>query len=475
MKKLKNIIVCILAFVLFIPCLIISPIYVANAKDLNDVIDYKVAINAIMEDFLSTPDRFYRFPASKEEYNAALYIQEKMIEFGLEPVNNQSTKNGLQQFDVQTDSGVYSSQNVIFKKTGSNSQQKVVIATHYDAGFVYKVNDAGETVKLGSEGVAESAASVATMILLAQVLSFETFDFDIEFVFFGAHNNNLAGSEFYTSFLSSDDAKKIMLMINLDNIVSDGMIYLYNGELKNKTDDYVFSAFTKNLNARNMAGYNIISDTDTNSVSGLSYTNFALESDNAHFIRVGIKTLSPVVIPDAQVNALNIISYSPIVSIQKDTPENVMEVTGGKYLSNLSLVVNGCVNLLKDSEFKTNMSLANNSSLYGFWGNEKLMVFIAFILLIVICFVYSVVKFYLEKQAMKARNDLQLDKVIATISPSDLDDMDALMDRLEKQFEENAKNLEENQNEKNEAEKENNNSKVEDSNKKEDSTKKDSK
>lgn len=443
MNKIKNVILSILACLLILPSLVLLPVSVANAKNDNAVIDYKMTIKAILDDFIQITDRHNRFAGSKEEYNSALFIKDKMIEFGLSPVSNQSTNEGIQKFDIQLDSGLASSQNVIFKKAGTASDKKVIIATHYDTPYVVKVNDEGKVVKSGSEGVSESGVNVATLLLLAQLLNFESFNFDIEFVFFGAHNHNLAGSSYYTSFISSDDADDILLMINLDNLVSDDIPYVYNGELKNKTDDYVYSTFASNFNARNRDYYSIISNTTESSVTGLDYTNFALESDNANFIRVGVKTLSPFSVNKSQINSLDMISDTPIVSIQNDTLDDVIKATNGKYLNCPSLIINGCLNLLKDNDFKAVMEQNDLSSLYNFLGNKKLMVFIAFVLLIVIVFVYSIIKYYLEKKALKVREDIQLDKVIATIVPSELDDMDALMDRLEKQFEENAKKLEE--------------------------------
>lgn len=451
MKLFKKIFISIVICLAIIPCLFITQFTntnVANAAS-TPIIDYKMTIKAILDDFISETSRHNRFAGSLNEKNAANYIKDKMVEFGLEPVNNQSTKEGIQKFDINTDSGLVSSQNVIFKKSGSSSDKKVIIATHYDTIFAERVNDDGKVEKVGSAGVFESGIGVSTLLLLAQVLNFESFDFDIEFIFFGAHNHNLAGSSFYTSFISQTESNNILLMINLDNIVSDGMLYLYNGEFKSATDNYVFDKFTKNFNANRMSDYSIISDTTTSSVNGLDYTNFAIESDNANFIRVGVNTLSPVSVSANQVNSIGIINYMPIVSIFNDNIEYVSNATNGKYLNCPSLIVNGCLNLLKDNSFINNMSQSSVSNLYNILGNKKLMVFIAFIILIVILFIYSIIKNKLDKNARKARTDLQLDKVIATIMPSELEDMDSLMERLEKQFEENAKKADEERNNKN--------------------------
>ena len=77
------------------------------------------------------------------------------------------------------------------------------------------------------------------------------------------------------------------------------------------------------------------------------------------------------------------------------------------------------------------------------------------------------IKQNLEKKALEARESLNLDKVIATINPKDLEDMDSLVDRLTAQFEEESKQLEEKQ-KKEQEQKEKNNSDSENNSSKED-------
>ena len=460
MKKLKNI------MIIFVMCIIFVfsfPIVdgIARADSSQKPVDYKIQIEAILKDFVSSSSRQNRFACSENEYNSANYIAEKMTSYGLTAVNNQSTQNGFQYFDVQTDAGLYRSQNVIYKKIGSSSDKKVILATHYDSAYYYGEEDE-YTEKHGSEDASESGAGVATLLLAAQALSYYTFDFDIEFVFFGAHNENLAGSAYYTSFISSEVADSILLMINLDNLVSDGKIYLYNGEFKNNSDDYVESAFAKNFNIRNLSDYEVLSYSGESSVTGLDYTNFVLKSDNAHFIRVGVKSLSLTSFSDSCVNSLGVVSYKPIIDIANDTEKNINEKTNGVYLSNLSLIVNGCINLLTDTEFKNQLSGGYDNSIYKLFGNSKLWIFVACILFVVICFVAQLIKYILEKQAQKAKEDLQIEKVIATISPSDFEDMDALMERLTSEFEKTMKEHEEKNKQKKENDNKHNKEKKED-------------
>ena len=432
MKNIKKIIVSIAIIMIMVMTPVVSQVCYAGSDDIN--VDYRIQIESILKEFVGSEDRQNRHAGSQNEKNAAQYILEKMVSYGLTPVNNQSTKMGVQSFDIYTsDEGVQTSQNIIFKKPGKSSDKKVVIATHYDSEYYYSEQDE-YTKKQGTEDVCGSGAGVATLLILAQVMSYYVTDFDVEFVFFGAHNNELAGSAYYTSFISDKDAENILLMINLDNIVSDGNIYLYHGELKSATDKYVNETFMKNFNGRVLSDYNVVVNPNTESVTGLEYTHFAMESDNAHFVRVGVKTLSPVSIQDKDINLFGLVSYYPMLAIENDTMSNLNKISNGTYLSNLSLIVNGGLNLLTDSNFIDSIQAKGNNSLINTLGNKKLLVFVACIMFVSGCFVVYLIRYGLQKKADKVKNDMQIERVLSTINPNDFEDMDALMDRLSSEF-----------------------------------------
>ena len=360
-----------------------------------------------------------------------------MQSIGLLPNNNQSTVNGMQNFPIYVEDGSYTSQNVIYTKKGNNSSKKVVIATHYDSNYSVSIDDNGKYVYLGGEGASESGVGVATLLVLAEVLMGYDFDFDIEFVFFGAHNLSLAGSKFYTSFISKSDAENILLMINLDNIANDGKVCLYNGEFKNKTDDFVFNSFTKTFNACNLSDYNILADTNSESVTGLSYTNFALESDNAYFIKNNITTLSPMSLSDDSFGPLGIVLQRNVIPVNEDTFDNLKIRTNGKYKENASLIINCCENLLNTENFVSVMSNKDSSDSYVLFGNVKLFVFISVIVFILLVFIYSLIRSKMQRQAQQTKEVLNLDKVISTVNPNDYDNVEDLMNKLTEEFEKN--------------------------------------
>ena len=433
MKCIKNFLISITICLVMFLSPVVADVCLADSE--TNITDFRVQIEAILKEFVSDKDRQNRYAGSQNEENASQYILEKMVSYGLVPVDNQSTKMGVQLFNIYTsDDGVQTSQNIIFKKTGKSSEKKVVIATHYDSEYYYCDED-DYTQKHGTEDVCGSGAGVATLLVLAQAMSYYATDFDVEFVFFGAHNENLAGSKYYTSFISDEDAENILLMINIDNVVSDGKVYLYNGEFKSKTDGFVNDTFMANFNGGVLSDYRIVGNPEDESITGLDYTHFAMESDNAHFVRVGVKTLSPVSISDENINGLGMVTYCPMLAIEKDTLSNLNEKIGGGYLSNLSLIVGGSLNLLLDSNFMSEMQGDSNKTLYNVLGNEKLWVFVACVLFVVACFVVYIIRFNLQKKAEKVKNDMQIEKVLSTINPNDFEDIDALMERLTSEFE----------------------------------------
>ena len=183
-------------------------------------------------------ERLYRIPGSKAEYNSAVYIKtclESLSTF--EPVQDASTKSGVQRFDFTSiyDGKNYSSQNIIFRKESlTGDGKKVVIGAHYDTSeyvrFAENVEGkVGEKID-DSEGVNDNAGGVALLLSLAKLIDEQVVDFgfDLEVVFFGASTNNFAGSNFYNRGLGDEDASKILCYINLDKVT----IGRYNSTLK---------------------------------------------------------------------------------------------------------------------------------------------------------------------------------------------------------------------------------------------------
>jgi len=432
---MKKIIMVIFALVFSILSMGVLTNQVAAADSVS-IWDYTSRIEYYTEEFVGDENRQARVSGSKEEQNAAEYISNTLKNIGLVPVTDSSTENGIQKFNIYNGNQILNSQNVIYKRVGADSSKKVILATHYDIDFDYEYNDvSGEITTICSEGVFSSGANVGGLLALAELVSSYNFDFDVEFVFFGSFYNNLAGSEYYTSFLTQENVNNILLMVNLDKLVSTGKLYMYTGEFENSKDEFVTSQFSANLNARNLSDYNIISSKVMPSVSGLPYSNFALESDNAHFIRIGVKTLSLYSIADECVDSMGVVSYCPPVSVKNDKL-SVFDSNNIDYATNISLAINGIVDLITHENFLTELSAGKTSNLYGFIGNQKLIVFITIILFIVICFIVYIIHEMIDKKSRLARESMDYASIMGSIKEEELEDIDKLVSRLEKEIQE---------------------------------------
>ena len=375
--------------------------------------------------------RHNRISGTEGEENAAQYIKQRLGYFGLTAVNNQSTEDGEQKFFVQTDEGLRLSENIIFKKQGLVGGKKIVIATHYDSMF-YTDEDGNI---YGGQGVSASGAAVGQVLTLAKVISTSTLNYDIEFVFFGSHFNNLAGSKYYTSFIDENEAQNILLMINVDRVVGSDNILLYTGEIPYSQKDVVVEGFNCGAVAIDASDLSFLADTTKRSVTGLPYTNIALESDNAYFIRSNVKTLNVLSLKDEDIGTLDIVTEKDVVKVQNDTIDYIIERSEGKLATNLSNITNGILALLDVDDIENKLATPGNASAYLFFGNDKLIVFVVAILFIVICFGAYILKIYYKNVSEKAKHDSSLQKVLSSIDINKYDNFNDAMDDIMKQIE----------------------------------------
>ena len=175
-----------------------------------------------------------RTSGSANELAAAAYIQRKFENFGY-VVQRQA-------FDyVNRDTGeAQSSQNIIAEKSGM-SNQYIVIGAHYDS----------KAAELGSLGVTDNAASIATMLSVAEFASsLATQNIGIRFVAFGAEEVGLVGAKYHVFQMSDSQKQNTLGMINLDGIVGGDILYIHSAHSEpyncdNGVDDYAHSAWLR--------------------------------------------------------------------------------------------------------------------------------------------------------------------------------------------------------------------------------------
>ena len=437
MRKVKYILSGIIAFVLSLFVALPQACGFAEAK--RELSFGAAQIEAYTKNFVDagedSSEIHGRVAGSEGEKLAALKIKSMLGGLGLEAENNLSTTDGVQVFDIQTVDGLMQSQNIIFKKSsGVENAKKVVIATHYDNYGYFKTGDYEHIYY--SEGVHASGAGVGLLLAIADECSRMTFDFDIEFVFFGAHYAGLEGAEYYTSFISDEEAANILLMVNLDKVVSGGSVYLYTGEYAGDSDEFVYATIENTIqDVKKAHEYRFIADMETESVTGLDYTTAALESESAHFLRRGIKILNMLSIDDSNVGDLGIIQYTSPVTAANDTWSELQEKYGDKLIAGLESMADGVIALVSSNNFAQVMSTAKLAD-YSLFGNQKLAVFVTAILLIVFIFIMYLIHRNLASKAEQAKLLCNFDAVMTEVASRSYESLEELVGEVAKKIDE---------------------------------------
>jgi Peptidase family M28/PA domain len=115
--------------------------------------------------------------------------------------------------------GTFPTENVIAETRSGDPDNVIVVGAHLDSvGTGPGINDNGS----GSSGILEIAEQIAKMRLRNKV----------RFVWFGAEESGLLGSEFYVESLPPAEREKIAAMLNFDMIGSPNFVRMvYDGDL----------------------------------------------------------------------------------------------------------------------------------------------------------------------------------------------------------------------------------------------------
>ncbi len=168
------------------------------------------------------------------EQTAALWLENELSQMGYE--------TQVQTFEAPVGSvagvtnKVANSKNVIARYGYDNSKQTVIIGAHYDnatnlfnSGFVS-----------GGEGAMDNGSGVAVVLTVAQKLAMQmsVLPFNVEFVFFGAEEMGMVGSNYYVTNLSQQQRDNILLMINADVVASGDNLYVWGEDRKTPQANY---------------------------------------------------------------------------------------------------------------------------------------------------------------------------------------------------------------------------------------------
>ena len=383
--------------------------------------DYSTKIQTILSEFCAYKTRS---AGSETEKEASEYIRKYLLlnATNLSPKNDASCNAGVQEFSFVSDyTNVYEkSQNIVFEyKSKEKTTKKVILACNYDAPLKYDI-ETDDYVVYNNEAVNISAASVASMLVLAETLPNYNLGFNIEFVFFGAGECGLAGSEFYLNGVSKEEEKDILCVINLDKIALGNNVYFYIDEVKTKFSKYVSSicsTFTKeiDLNHLNKTEY-VYNDL------GLGYSHIALESDNVNFMKRGIPTINMfagdyetgVIMGRSEYGGKELISYT-----DNDTLEYINKTLGENEIAdNLYLVNSAVETLLTDANFEKNAAKAygNTKWFYSMFADLELVLLLTIVAFVVILIISMHIHYKLTVKSYYANIEVEFLSSVVKIS-----------------------------------------------------------
>lgn len=443
MVQLRKIILTMVAFLLVFMLTLLpfasDIVFATNNK--SD--EYTLLIHNYLTDFVETSSgeenktRNGRFPGTEAEFNAAMYIKNKMDLFtNFQPVNNASTVDGVESFEFIDDfNGNKSrSQNLIYRRDALlQTDKKIILCTHYDSAYLPIEKNSDGYVTLVTDAINDSAASVATLLAVVDTLDKEYVDpgFNIEVVFFGASTNSFAGSDYYLRGVDDKAAENIILTINIDKIALGTYNYFYVNEFVTSQETYLSSILADEFGFKKLNVANVSHLNDEN-VNGLNYTHIGLESDNSLFVSRNINTLN-IFSGDYEKYCIGRNEYNNIDNVTYTKNDNYIYIFSKYQNININLV-NVCEavnNIVHDTDLSYQMQKGNNlSSDYAFWTNSKLACFLVGSMFIVFVFVWYMIYLYLKNKSKKALSDGHLDQLVINIAKNigNSEDIENLID-----------------------------------------------
>lgn len=151
-----------------------------------------------------------RVAGTEGERKAGDYIFAELEELGYQPIK--------QDFSYTRRGVTTNSANIIGTKYNRDNKYKnnpqIIIGAHYDSVSVGK-------------GADDNASSVGVILETAKAIQKRNLHYDVKFVFFGAEETGLRGSNYYVSQMTQEEKDRTVVMINLDSLLAGDNIYVY--------------------------------------------------------------------------------------------------------------------------------------------------------------------------------------------------------------------------------------------------------
>ena len=153
---------------------------------------------------------------TEKEREAVNYLTQRLESFGYEP--------SQQAFTFERNGQTFNSVNIIAERKGTSGKQ-VIVGAHYDTAPSTAILD-----RSNLQGTNDNSSGVGVLLELAARLEPDTNN-TVKFIFFGAEEVGLIGSEYYANNMSANEVKNTIGMINLDGLVVGDKMYFHAGRL----------------------------------------------------------------------------------------------------------------------------------------------------------------------------------------------------------------------------------------------------
>lgn len=331
-----------------------------------------------LDDFLARAGN-NRTAYTNYEKIAANYLATKMSNVGLDYYSGES-------FVVEFGTTNRNSQNVVgVKYSEVTTDSTIIIGAHYDN--TYGIGD--NNIEKFSNGVSDNASGVLCVLSLMTLLQNVELNYNIIYVFFGAEEDNMTGSQVFASSISMLDVENISLMINFDQVGAGDFNYFY----VNEGYSAHASLFANDLGIELATSRaNFLSDSSFH-----AYTNPAMFSDDITFIDRGIRTISFFSgnLNTASSSFVESSSYENLAHTSKDNATEVLN-RYPDFFDNLNHFTDLAFGVLSDTNLMTDLNSISNEINFSFLNNKYI---IGIVLVMVILFLDALInRLYLPKQ-----------------------------------------------------------------------------
>lgn len=200
-----------------------------TATELFTAEQMKAGLTAFIGDGTKGNNRTNRTSFRDGERAAAAWLESELAAYGYVPETGDSFSRPFTFKDVH-------SQNVtaLYSSSPENKAQ-IILSANYDNLYA----DIGNVRGNGGAGAMQNGTGVAILLVLAEKLRAEAIDlpFNVRFVFFGASEVGMIGSEYYIEEqMTGEEKRNTALVVNVRRIGGD-YTYLYTDEVETPHGD----------------------------------------------------------------------------------------------------------------------------------------------------------------------------------------------------------------------------------------------